>query len=140
MKSRAGYDYNSNCLEFVGTSRFKVTHSPYCLDRKGADNDFDTCRKLGMPLKSVSPDQPPGWNDPYRIVEFWAVSRRVRLLTRVISRLKKEGGAITQPRLSLSTFILDQLLLNFLLNAASPTRPEARRSMVAGQMGPGFLT
>jgi hypothetical protein len=35
----------------------------YGVGRKGADNDFDTSGYLGMPLKSASPDQPPGWND-----------------------------------------------------------------------------
>jgi hypothetical protein len=24
---------------------------------------------LSMPVKSASPDQPPGWNDPHRILE-----------------------------------------------------------------------
>lgn len=37
----------------------------YRLDRKGAGNDFDLDRELSPPLKSSSPHQPPGWNDPY---------------------------------------------------------------------------
>ena len=49
------------------------------LDRKEADNDFNLDRDLSLPLKSVSPDQPPGWNDPYRMLEFWGSLMRRRL-------------------------------------------------------------
>ena len=34
------------------------------------DLDLDLNRELNLPLKSLSPDQPPRWNDPYRILEF----------------------------------------------------------------------
>jgi hypothetical protein len=27
-------------------------------------------RNLSLSLKSLSPHQPPGWNDPYRILKF----------------------------------------------------------------------
>ena len=36
------------------------------VDGMGAGNDFNLDRDLSLPLKSLSPHQPPGWNDPYR--------------------------------------------------------------------------
>jgi hypothetical protein len=79
------------CKSIAHPNRDSVTilpNSSYCMDRKGADNDFDTCRKLGMPLKSVSPDQPPGWNDPYRshnLESVFPAFREKRLAVEIVS-------------------------------------------------------
>jgi hypothetical protein len=48
--------------------------------RKGSGNDFDIEPGQSLPLKSLSPRQSPGWNDPYRIVEFSAISQK-RVIT-----------------------------------------------------------
>ena len=41
---------NSSRLPEQESVRLRLPNSSYRLDRKGTDNDFDTCRKLGMPL------------------------------------------------------------------------------------------
>ena len=35
-------------------------------DWKGVSDNFEIDRDLSLRLKSLSPHQPPGWNDPYR--------------------------------------------------------------------------
>jgi hypothetical protein len=62
------------------------------------------------------------WREAERITEEMSEEKPV----------KKERRSDESPRLSRSTIILDHLFLNFFLNPASPTNPEARSSMVAG--------
>jgi len=49
--------------------RERLPNSAYCVDRRGTGNDFNPDRGQSLPLKSLSPDQPPRWNDPYRMLE-----------------------------------------------------------------------
>jgi len=48
-------------------------------ERVGNDLNLDLNRELNLPLKSLSPDQPPGWNDPYRTLEFYIEFKSLRL-------------------------------------------------------------
>ena len=43
-----------------------IPNSSYHVARRGAGKDFNPDRDLSLPLKSLSPHRPPGWNDPYR--------------------------------------------------------------------------
>jgi len=52
--------------------------------------------------------------------------------------MEKKGRTIFDPALKILGLVADYLFLNFLLNAASPIRPEPSRSMVAGS-GTGLI-
>ena len=45
--------------------------------QEGVSNDFNLDRDLSLPLKSLSPRQPAGWNDPYRMFHFGDSPKRL---------------------------------------------------------------
>ena len=54
-------------------------------ERVGNDLNLDLNRELNLPLKSLSPDQPPGWNDPYCILKFRSTPEKARLATQTFN-------------------------------------------------------
>ena len=54
-RQSAGYDFPIDAIAWIGRAPIAIS----ILDRD-----------LSLHLKSLSPHQPPGWNDPYRTREF----------------------------------------------------------------------
>jgi len=59
---------------------------------KGAGKDFNPDRDLSLALKSASPDQPPGWNDPYLSLNLKLVLKGKRLAESVKTPWDKKAG------------------------------------------------
>ena len=55
-------------------------------------------RDLSLPLKSVSPDQPPGWNDPSRSGKRAGGPSDKRLVTLIFREVTGKGQATAQSR------------------------------------------
>jgi hypothetical protein len=54
-----------------------------------------------MPLKSLSPHQPPEWNDPYRTLKFQTSSQGSRLAVEIVTLALNQAG-LTAERLGQS--------------------------------------
>jgi len=50
------------------------------MDRKETGEDFNLDRDLSVTLKSSSPHQTSGWNDPYETVEKVSLAKRFFLI------------------------------------------------------------
>jgi len=66
---------------------------------------------LSLALKSLSPDQPPGWNDPYRNLEILDRSPKRYIVIQVVTFPKgRKGGAMSDSAL--------RVQLSFLISRA----------------------
>jgi hypothetical protein len=63
-------DYRSKSVGLEIKPQLMTSPSSLLQGSKGAGNDFNLDQALSLPLKSLSPHQPPEWNDPNRMLEF----------------------------------------------------------------------
>jgi hypothetical protein len=54
-----------------------------------AGKDFNPDRGQSLPLKSLSPDQPPRWNDPYRIIDLSGSLKTDSLQPLIVSQIRQ---------------------------------------------------